>query len=81
MAAALALLGAAPPHAYSEGQVWEYRNRTVDAGSLLRIQKIEHIEIAGRDEEIFHLSVIGLRFSGTPFGDQVIQHIEVAGLV
>ena len=54
-----ALMGAAPRPAdrYAEGQVWEYRNRPQDVGSLLKIQRIEDGENLGR---IYHISVIGI---------------------
>jgi hypothetical protein len=86
MVAVLALLGAAPQARYQakyqakyqEGQVWEYRTRPVDAGSLLRIQKIEALDVAGKEERIYHLSVIGLHFPGAPDLGGVLQHIPVS---
>ena len=45
---------------YAVGQVWEYKTRPEDAGSLLRIAKIE------KDPEfgiVYHISVVGLRIT------------------
>lgn len=69
MRAALALAGlivlSAPPvqaqtHKYAEGQVWEYRTRPGEEGSLLKIGKIETVGAAG---EVFHISIVGLRIA------------------
>lgn len=75
---ALALLGAAPQSRYQEGQIWEYQARPTDVGSLLRIQKIEHLDIAGRDQTVYHLSVIGLHLPNAPNAGGVLQHIPVS---
>lgn len=54
-----ALTGAATPAPhYAAGQVWEYRHRAQDAGSLLKIQKVED---GGALGPIYHISVIGLK--------------------
>ena len=45
---------------YAEGQVWEYRTRPGEEGSLLRIGKIETVGAAG---EVFHISIVGLRIA------------------
>ena len=65
---ALALLGAAPPaHQFAEGQVWEYRTRPADAGSLLKIQKIERVPAFAQFGPVFHVTVIGVHL-GKPRG-------------
>jgi hypothetical protein len=58
----LAAFMAAPPSPapYSEGQVWQYKTRAQDAGSLVKIQKIEK---TGR-ETIYHVSIIGIHVDG-----------------
>lgn len=55
----------APTPAYAPGQVWTYRTRPGDEASLAKIQMIErdpHAE-AGEDDQVFHVSVIGLNFA------------------
>jgi len=77
----LVALGLAPasaqqtpaPATYSEGQVWEYRNRPQDMGSLIRIQRVEPYG----DAKVYHLTIIGIYFakSGAP---QTLGHIPVS---
>jgi hypothetical protein len=44
---------------YSERQVWEYRTRPNERGSLLKIQRIEH---TGQEQDpVYHISIIGLQ--------------------
>lgn len=59
---------------YAAGQVWEYRTRAVDAGSLLRIHSIEPSP-AG---EVYHISLIGLGYGrgmahGGEFGHMAVS--------
>lgn len=76
--ALLLVLPADPPIApeptrFAEGQVWEYRTRPGDEGSLLKIQRVE----AGPDgSAIYHISVIGVRLGGQA-GVQ-LQHLPVS---
>jgi hypothetical protein len=58
--ACILILAAVPAHAqtYAEGQVWEYRTRPGEEGSLLKIDKIETVERLG---QVFHISVVGLK--------------------
>jgi hypothetical protein len=77
----LLLAAHAPPIApeparYQEGQVWEYRTRPGDEGSLLKIQRIE-TPPDGRGP-IYHISVIGVRL-GARTGSQM-QHLPVSEL-
>jgi hypothetical protein len=52
---------------YAEGQVWEYRTRPEDKGSLLKIQKIELLpSFSEKNGPVYHVSIIGLHFTGTP---------------
>ena len=46
---------------YSEGQVWEYRTRPTEGGSLLKIQKIDHRPSAEEHGPVYHISLIGLQ--------------------
>lgn len=79
IAAAAALFAAPagaqePRTAYSVGQVWEYRTRPSDEGSLLRIQNIEDSSEAG---PIYHISVIGVRFRQAPLSGE-LAHLPVS---
>lgn len=69
------LTGFAEPDRYAAGQVWEYRTRPADEGSLLRIQRVENPP--GADEPVYHLSVIGLRFRNQEM-DPVLAHTPVS---
>jgi hypothetical protein len=60
-AMALGLMGAAPPEAsYAEGQVWEYRARAGDEGSLLKIQKIEEVPAFAARGPVYHITIVGV---------------------
>ncbi|MFA6117239.1 MAG: hypothetical protein WC729_24790 [Sphingomonas sp.] len=72
---AMALSGQSPPAPYAEGQVWEYHNRPQDAGSLLKIQKIE----AYGDGKVYHLSITGVHF-GRPGMADILPHIPVSAV-
>lgn len=63
------------PASYAEGQVWEYRTRAQDAGSLLKIQKVE----PHGDDKVYHLSIIGVRFT-TPGIAGILPHTPVSRL-
>lgn len=72
------LIGAAPVHRdYAEGQVWQYKTRSSDAGSLIKIQKIEPFPDATSATLVYHISVIGLNFGGTKL-DGKIEHLPVS---
>jgi hypothetical protein len=71
--AALGLSAQTAPRTYAEGQVWEYRTRPADAGSLLKIQKIT---LLGR-EKVYHISVIGVHFKRADIAGE-LQHIPVS---
>jgi len=75
----LGLTAAAPQRPrYAEGQVWEYKTRPGEAGSLLRIQKIEKSERPGFLGPIYHISIIGVHFAGLPNSNE-LQHTPVSG--
>ena len=72
------LIGAAPLHSkYAEGQIWEYRTRPSDAGSLIKIQKIENLPALNESDKVYHLSVIGLHFNNEALAG-VVMHIPVS---
>ena len=64
---------AAAKSKYRAGQVWEYRTRSGDEGSLVRIQKVEASRAPSQIGPIYHVSVIGVHFRDLP--------IVVAGFV
>jgi hypothetical protein len=68
---ALISIGAAPS-SYAEGQVWQYKTRPQDAGSLLKIQKIE----ASPTGTIYHISLIGIHI--LPGESSVLHHAPVS---
>lgn len=69
----ISLFVAAPPaHNYAEGQVWTYETRPQDAGSLVKIQKIERLD----NEIIYHVSLIGVRLH--PPKSTELQHAPVS---
>jgi hypothetical protein len=71
--AAMGLSGQAPPPKYVEGQVWEYRTRPQDAGSLLKVQRISMMEA----KKVYHISVVGVHFA-TPGIAGILPHIPVS---
>lgn len=79
-AAAALLLGAAPPAppkpAYAEGQVWEYRTRAGEEGSLLKIQKIENLPELAAKGPVYHLSVTGVHLGAGLAG--ALPHLPVS---
>lgn len=53
---------ATPADRYATGQVWAYRTRPGDEGSLIKIQSIEYDAGAIQGSPIYHISVIGVHF-------------------
>ena len=72
--AATGLSGQASSPKYVEGQVWEYRTRPQDAGSLLKVQRVEMMGA----EKVYHISVVGVHFA-TPGIAGILPHIPVSG--
>ena len=62
---------------YAVGQVWEYENAPQDEGALLKIQAIETIKVRGVETQVFHISMIGVNYSGAT-DDDTIQHLPVS---
>ena len=67
------LFAQAPTPKYAVGQVWEYKTRPQDAGSLLKIQRIE----ADGDRPVYHISIIGVHFSRPGFAG-TLPHLPVS---
>lgn len=62
---------------YAEGQVWEYRTRRCDEGSLLKIHKVEPYPSADGDGYAYHVSIVGVRL-GEPTRITEICHVPVS---
>lgn len=71
LAAYMLTMGAGQTDRYSVGQVWEYRTRPQDVGSLLKIQKIE----AWADGPVYHLSIVDVNVGGRQID---VQHVPVS---
>lgn len=63
--------------AYAEGQVWEYRTRSGDEGSLLKIQRIEPVPGAINGTLVYHITIIGVDL-GPRLVSGVIGHTPVS---
>ena len=61
---------------YQAGQIWEYRTRPVDAGSLLKIQQVEAGPVLAQDGPIYHISIVGVHLFGQPAAS-AIEHLPV----
>lgn len=72
-AVALALSGQAAPAKYEAGQVWAYRTRPQDAGSLLKIQQVG--DFGG--SKVYHLSIVGVQFANRQIAG-TLPHIPVS---
>jgi len=70
--AGLAVAGS-PSKQYAQGQVWEYRTRPEDKGSLLKIQQIDVLPEFAKTGPVYHVSIIGLHFDGLPL-DGTLRH-------
>ncbi|WP_294278393.1 hypothetical protein [uncultured Sphingomonas sp.] len=71
--AAVGLSGQAKPPKYVEGQVWEYRTRPQDAGSLLKVQRVGMMGA----KKVYHISIVGVHFA-TPGISGILPHIPVS---
>ncbi|HEX8062415.1 MAG TPA: hypothetical protein VF535_04290 [Allosphingosinicella sp.] len=65
-----------PRHAYAEGQVWHYRTRPGEEGSVVAIRRVEAVPEAPELGPVFHVSVIGVKI-GDRFGT-VLPHLPVS---
>jgi hypothetical protein len=77
IAAALGFQSHPTPPSYSEGQVWEYRARPGDAGSLLKIQRVEQLPELGDLNPVYHVSVIGFQLQN-PQVTPALAHAPVS---
>ena len=74
---ALATSGQTSPDRYVEGQIWEYRARPVDAGSLVKIQRVEDVGSGVSAERVYHVSIIGIRMAN-PHMPSILPHMPVS---
>ena len=65
--------GASP---YAEGQVWHYRTRKGEDGSVLAIRRIETVEAFAARGPVFHISVIGVKIG--PNIGSALPHLPVS---
>jgi hypothetical protein len=61
---------------YAVGQVWAYKTRPQDKGSLIKIQLIEQLPLKDSSWTIYHISMNGVKVDGqaAPIG---IAHLPV----
>jgi hypothetical protein len=71
------LSGQTSPAKYSEGQVWEYKTRLGDEGSLLKIQRIEQDPAFQKYGPIYHVSVVGVHLRN-PTITPMLPHAPVS---
>ena len=62
---------------YQEGQVWEYRTRPQDTGSLVRIQRIEANPAFAKYGPIYHISIVGVHFKNAAISGE-LPHLPVS---
>jgi len=62
---------------YAEGQIWEYKTRPQDPGSLLKIQKISTDPTRVENRVIYHLSIIGVHLNDRTTS-RTISHVPVS---
>jgi hypothetical protein len=62
---------------FSPGQIWSYKTRPQDAGSLIKIYRTETLGSGDRKIAVYHISMIGLSL-GKSSRDQQIGHLPVS---
>ncbi|CAM3033240.1 hypothetical protein SPAN111604_00415 [Sphingomonas antarctica] len=74
--AAIGLLwaSASTANTYAAGQIWAYKTRTAEDGSLLKIQQVESDAALG---PIYHISIIGVHLSN-PHMRPELPHFPVS---
>lgn len=60
---------------FAEGQVWEYKTRPGETGSLVKIAKIDRNPKLG---EVFHISIVGVKVKGPKGIVTELPHAPVA---
>ena len=68
---------AASPQDYAVGQIWEYKTRDGDEGSLLKIQQVEDSPALKKMGPIYHISVVGFRLANAQV-TPVLPHAPVS---
>ena len=63
---------ASAANAYAEDQVWEYDTRKADAGSLIKIMRIDDLPGAGR---VIHICVVGLKLPYPPGAGGILVEV------
>ncbi|MDQ0468247.1 hypothetical protein [Labrys wisconsinensis] len=61
--ASCAMSAEAAPRKYKVGQVWEYRARDQDKGSLLKIRRIDADIVSAKIGFIYHISIVGITWA------------------
>lgn len=62
---------------FSPGQIWAYKTRPQDQGSLIKIYRIETMEYGDKKVLAYHISMIGVSF-GANGRNQQIGHLPVS---
>lgn len=65
-----------PRRVYAEGQVWRYRTRPGEEGSVVAIRRVETVPEAPDLGPVYHVSLIGVKL-GDRFGT-VLPHLPVS---
>jgi hypothetical protein len=80
--AVMAILSSQPlaAHDYAAGQVWEYKTRPGDEGSLLKIQQIDNDLALAKVRPVFHISIIGFHLAN-PRMTPALPHAPVTKAV
>jgi hypothetical protein len=68
-------LGQVFAQSFAEGQVWKYKARPGETGSLLRIAKVDHDATLG---DVFHISIVGLKVKGPKGMVTELPHAPIA---
>ena len=71
--AGILLSAEAKPPRYAAGQIWTYHTRPQDAGSLLKIQRIEPYG----STQVYHISVVGVHFANQQLSGE-LPHLPVS---
>lgn len=62
---------------YEVGQIWEYRSREGEEGSLLKIQEISQLGPGDNPMLVYHVSIIGVRL-GPNSRIKEISHVPLS---
>jgi hypothetical protein len=67
-------------HDYAVGQVWEYKTRPGDEGSLLKVQQIDNEPAFAKLGPVYHISIIGFHLTN-PQMTPALPHATVTKAV